>query len=249
MKPAYKMKAVYSNANLDSLGKPWLAWLFQRLFSAVLILSLCLEPARLKAQATYIDPTTTAALFVYSDALESAQNKLLQEKRNLRSAQMVVAGQLAVVGEIQNTILLGLSEVSGTLQNGIQVKTLLEELSQCAAQARSIEQFVQSSPQYAVFGVKASSQTYASILEMSSDLTELLRSGNLNLASAGDRYRLLYSVSEKVRSLKLWLMSISIHMERAKRVGFLRSLEPFAGYIRADKAIVSSVLTRYKSEF
>ena len=243
----YRMKATRSNRNLNSLGKPWLRLLGQRILIGGLF--LCLASVQLKAQATYIDPTTTAALFVYSDALESAQNKLLQEKRNLRSAQMLVAGQLAVVGEIQNTILLGLSEVSGTLQNGIQVKTILEELSQCATHAQSIEQFVLENPQYAVFGVKASSQTYKSVLEMSSDLTELLRSGNLNLATAGDRYRLLYSVSEKVRSLKIWLLSISLHMERAKRLGFLKALEPFGGYIRTDKSIVESVINRYKSEF
>lgn len=245
----YLMKTTHSNRNLNPLGKPWLRLLAQRILVGGLLLNLCLASVQLKAQATYIDPTTTAALFVYSDALESAQNKLLQEKKNLRSAQMLVAGQLAVVGEIQNTILLGLSEVSGTLQNGIQVKTILEELSQCATHAQSIEQFIVKNPQYAVFGAKASSQTYKSVLEMSSDLTELLRSGNLNLATAGDRYRLLYSVSEKVRSLKIWLLSISLHMERAKRLGFLKALEPFGGYIRTDKSIVESVINRYKSEF
>jgi len=214
--------------------------------TALLLPSLLFE---LSGQATYIDPTTTAALFVYSDALKSEQSKLLQEQKGLKSAQLLVAAQLSVVGEIQNTLLLGLSEVSGTLQNGIQVKTLLQDLVDCKTHAQAISQFVITYPQYAVFGAKASAQTYESVLQMSSDLTALLSSGNLNLASAGDRYRLLFTVSQKVQSLKIWLLTISMNLERAKRLGFLRAVSPFSTYVSTDRSIVQSILERYKAEF
>lgn len=200
----------------------------------------------LKGQNTYLDPTTTAALLMYSDQLKNEQHKLTTRAENLRNAQLVVSGQLGVLSEIQNTMLLGLKEVSTTLQNGVQVKEILQDLNDCRQESQRIGNLVLEDPEYAVFGVKATARTYDSLLSMSQELSLLLEGGNLNLATAGDRYRLLYSLSQKVKTLKLWLFTISLNLERAKRLGFLRAVGPMQGYINTDKAIVESIVRRYK---
>lgn len=79
----------------------------------------------LQAQNTYIDLTTTLALKLYSDNLEKQQQKTIDEQTNLQKAQTWVGTQMMVANNIQNKILKGLSEVSGTLQNGIQVQEIL----------------------------------------------------------------------------------------------------------------------------
>lgn len=225
------------------------ASLFNRVYSRVFVglgtVSFLLFPG----QATYIDPTTTAALLVYSDQLKSGQEKMIAEQKGLRQAQSVVAGQLAVVAEIQNTVLLGLKEVSTTLQNSVQVKEILQDLEDCRKQSAFIGDLVKKHPQYAVFGAKATSETLESLFVMSSEVSALLSSGNLNLATAGDRYRLLYSLSQKIKSLKLWLFTISLNLERAERLGFLRAINPFSSYVSTDKSIVQSILNRYKTEY
>ena len=174
---------------------------------------------------------------------------MISEQKGLRGAQSIVAGQLAVVTEIQNTVLLGLKEVSTTLQNSVQVKEIFEDLEDCRKQTQVISKLVARHPQYAVFGARATSQTLESIMLMSSEVSALLKSGNLNLATAGDRYRLLYSISQKVKSLKLWLFTIALNLERAERLGFLRAINPFSSYISTDKTIVQSILNRYKTEY
>ena len=49
-----------------------------------------------------------------------------------------------------------IKEVSGTLQNGIQVKEIYSELNKCYIYSSQVVQLASQHPQYAIFGVKAS---------------------------------------------------------------------------------------------
>ena len=85
----------------------------------------------LYAQNTYIDPTVTAAMILYSENLKAKQNEVIEETSKLKDAQMWVGTQMVAANDIQNRILKGLKEVSGTLQNGLQVKEIYSELNKC----------------------------------------------------------------------------------------------------------------------
>ena len=45
--------------------------------------------------------------------------------------------------------------------------------------------------------------------------------------TAGDRYRLLDSIESKIRSFKLWLLTIQIGMENAQRIWLLEGYQSF----------------------
>ena len=203
----------------------------------------------LSAQNTYIDVVTTAALKLYSDNLKNQQNKTAQEQTKLQKAQAWVGSQMSVANSIQDKILKGLSEVSGTLTNGLQVKEIYEDLKDCTMYSSEISKLVRENPEYAIFGAKATETTYKKVLKMSSEVSELLKSGELNLATAGDRYKLLYDISSKTKMLKVWLATIMLNIERAKRLGFWRAINPFQGYINTDKDIVRNIMDRYKHNF
>ena len=212
-------------------------------------LSLVFLGGVLSAQNTYVDVVTTAALKLYSDNLKDKQNETITQQNKLQKAQAWVGTQMVVVNNIQEKILKGLSEVSGTLQNGLQVKEIYEDLKDCAMYSSEIGKFVKQNPEYAVFGAKTTEYTYRQILKMSTEVSELLKSGELNLATAGDRYKLIYEISSKVKMLKVWLATISLDLERAKRLGFWRAINPFQGYINTDKDIVRNIMDRYKHNF
>ena len=203
----------------------------------------------LSAQNTYVDVATTVALKLYSDNLKNQQNKTSQEQTKLQKAQAWVGSQMSVANSIQDKILKGLSEVSGTLQNGLQVKEIYEDLKDCTMYSSEISKLVRENPEYAIFGAKATETTYKKVLKMSSEVSELLKSGELNLATAGDRYKLLYDISSKTKMLKVWLATIMLNIERAKRLGFWRAINPFQGYINTDKDIVRNIMDRYKHNF
>ena len=203
----------------------------------------------LSAQNTYVDVATTAALKLYSDNLKDKQNETIEQQNKLQKAQAWVASQMVVANNIQDKILKGLSEVSGTLTNGFQVKGIYEDLKDCTMYSSEISKLVKDHPEYAIFGAKATETTYKEVLKMSSEVSELLKSGELNLATAGDRYKLLYEISTKVKMLPVWLATIRLNLDRAKRLGFWRAINPFQGYINTDKDIVRNIMEKYKHNF
>jgi hypothetical protein len=118
------------------------------------------------SQNTYIDPTVTAAMILYSENLKAKHNEVIDETSKLKDAQAWVGTQMVAANNIQNKILKGLKEVSGTLQNGIQVKEIYSELNKCYAYSSQVVQLASQHPQYAIFGVKASQKTYEQSLKM-----------------------------------------------------------------------------------
>ena len=203
----------------------------------------------LYAQNTYLDPMVTAALILYSENLKAKQNEVIEETTKLKDAQTWVGTQMVVANDIQNKVLKGLKEVSGTLQNGIQVQQIYSELNKCYTYSSQVIQLASQHPQYTIFGTKASQSTYEQSLKIATDVSDILASGELNLATAGDRYKILHNISENVKNLKLWLLAIKLRLEKANRLGFWNSINPFASYINTDKAIVENIMSRYKRNF
>ncbi|WPO84645.1 hypothetical protein SD427_18780 (plasmid) [Chryseobacterium sp. JJR-5R] len=212
------------------------------------ILFICLGSSAF-AQNTYIDPTVTAAMILYSENLKAKQNQVIDETSKLKDAQTWVGTQMVAANDIQNKILKGLKEVSGTLQNGIQVQQIYAELNKCYKYSSEVVQLASAHPEYAIFGAKASQKTYEQSLKIVTDVSDILASGELNLATAGDRYKILFNISENVKNLKLWLLAIKLKLEKANRLGFWNSINPFAGYINTDKSIVENIMYKYKHNF
>lgn len=201
------------------------------------------------AQNTYIDVTTTLALKLYSDNLENQQEKTIEQQTKLQQAQTWVSTQMAVANNIQNKVLKGLNEVSGTLKNGVQVVSIYNELDRCLQYSNDILILTSNKPQYSVFGVKATQKAYEQVIKLTTDVTDLLKPGELNLATAGDRYKLLFSVSQNVTMLKIWLLATKLNIERAIRLGWFQSINPFQGYINTDMSIVENIMWTYKNRF
>ena len=201
------------------------------------------------AQNTYIDVTTTLVLKLYSDNLENQQEKTLEQQTKLQQAQTWVSTQMAVANNIQNKVLKGLNEVSGTLKNGVQVMSIYNELDRCLQYSNDILILTSNKPQYSVFGVTATQKAYEQVIKLSTDVTDLLKPGELNLATAGDRYKLLFSVSQNVTMLKIWLLATKLNIERAIRLGWFQSINPFQGYINTDMSIVENIMWTYKNRF
>ena len=201
------------------------------------------------AQNTYIDVTTTLALKLYSDNLENQQEKTIEQQTKLQQAQTWVSTQMAVANNIQNKVLKGLNEVSGTLKNGVQVVSIYNDLDRCLQYSNDILTLTGDKPQYSVFGVKATQKAYEQVIKLSTDVTDLLKPGELNLATAGDRYKLLFSVSQNVTMLKIWLLATKLNIERAIRLGWFQSINPFQGYINTDMSIVQNIMWTYKNRF
>ena len=67
--------------------------------------------------------------------------------------------------------------------------------------------------------------------------------------TAGDRYKLLDKINHNVMMLKIWLLQMHMDMERAIRVGFWKSINPFQTYINTDRNIIENVMDRWRYNF
>lgn len=103
------------------------------------------------AQKTYIDPTTTGALFMYSKLLGDEQRNTQRKLVNLTKAQTVIGGAMIEVNNIQNKLYKGLKEVSATLRNGIQIKNIYDEMKLITKYSKEVSILVKNHPQYSIF--------------------------------------------------------------------------------------------------
>ena len=126
---------------------------------------------------------------------------------------------------------------------------IYEDLNDCRRYSGDIANLTKEHPQFSIFGAKATEKTYEQILKIGTDVSDILASGELNLATAGDRYRLIFGISENVKKLKIWLLTVKLNIERAERLGFWKAINPFQGYINTDKDIVRNIMDRYKYNF
>lgn len=214
--------------------------------SIVIFLCFLVYGEVLKAQATYLDPTTTAALMLYSSQLRKEQEKTKEEVKGLKRVQATVGVAMAEVGRIQNKVYKGLREVSGTVSNAYQVKEIYNNVERSALTMKRIKNIAIEHPQYMVFTESIIKKSNERIVKASLELTNLLTSDDLNLMTAGDRQRVLKMINDTVMMLRVDLMSILMRLERVERIGFWRELNPFKGYINTDRSIVENIMERYK---
>lgn len=200
-------------------------------------------------QKIYMDPVTAGAMVGYAVTLKGGHERAEKEQDKLQKAQTFISAQVTLVKKVQDKVYKGLSEAGGTIQNAIQVKNIGEETKQCVEYSKSISQLVERHPQYAIFGAKATQRCYEQTLKIANEMSNILADGETNLATAGDRYRVLDNIEHQVRMLKIYLISVQLALENAEYAGFWRSINPFQDYIDTDKDIIQNIMQKFKHQF
>ena len=90
---------------------------------------------------------------------------------------------------------------------------------------------------------------YLTAADIVTEYSDILAGGDLNLATAGDRSKLLTQTLQKVMMLEMWILDVKLRLERAIRIGFWKSANPFQGYVDTDKSIVDNIMNQYKWNF
>ncbi|MDO4881140.1 MAG: hypothetical protein Q3983_07655 [Capnocytophaga sp.] len=201
------------------------------------------------AQTIYIDVATTAAVTAGDVALTSKQKDIIKEQDKLKKAQLLVGAQVTLVEEVQRKIYKGLSEVSGTITNAIQVKNIYSEVEQCVKYSKEVATLVKKHPQYAFLQTKAIQRAQEEATKIISEVSNVIKGDGKILMTAGDRFRLLESIERKVSTLKIWIITIKIGLENIERIGFWKAINPFQGYINTDKDIIQNIMNKYKYQF
>lgn len=205
------------------------------------LLVFCMLSYTAKSQTPYIDVLTAPALTAYSNQIESKQNKTIEEMSNLHQAQAFVATQMTFANEIQNKVYTGLREVNGTIRNGLQVERIYSNLENTVKNINLLKDVVLNAPEYAPFATEATKIAINKSTDIYTDVADLLTTGDLNLATSGDRRRLLYNIEQNTRLLNIYLINMRLSITRAKHKGWWKSANPFKTYVNTDKAMFDQI--------
>lgn len=210
-----------------------------------IILILCLFGlSTAMAQTPYIDVLTAPALALYGNSLSKKQKEQLDQMNKLQERQGWVATQMTVANQIQEKVYKGLKEVSGTLSNGLQVKSIYSNLERTVTYLDQLKDTAKDNPEYVIFANRAISQVVNHSTEIYANIADLLTSSETNLATAGDRRRLLYEIEQDVRAMNVYVLSVKMSIDRAKRKGFWRSINPFQEYVNTDAQIFEDIVNK-----
>jgi hypothetical protein len=196
----------------------------------------------LKAQTPYIDVLTAPAMALYASQIKNEQEKTVDEMNKLQQAQAFVSSQMVLANDLQNKLYKGLKEVNGTLKNGIQVQNIYNNLNKIITNVNGIYDEVQDAPEYSVFAYKSVQLVTNKATDIYTDVADLLTSGELNLATSGDRRRLLFNIENNTRLMNIYLINVRWSIKRAKKKGFWKSINPFQTYVNTDKQIFQQIL-------
>lgn len=195
----------------------------------------------LSAQVPYIDVLTAPALAGYSENIQSAQRNTNKKMEKLNQLQMWTATQMVLVNKTQDKIYKGLQEVNGTVKNGLQIKRIFYNLSQTVTYMDQVYDEITDNPEYTVFATKSINVVVNKTVDIYSDVADIISDSETNLAFAGDRRRLLYNIEHNTKLLNIYLITIKLTIQRAKRKGFWKSINPLENYINTDKQIFNSI--------
>lgn len=196
----------------------------------------------LKAQTPYIDVLTAPAMALYASQIKNEQEKTVDEMNKLQQAQAFVSSQMVLANDLQNKVYKGLKEVNGTLKNGIQVQNIYNNLNKIITNVNGIYDEIQDAPEYSVFAYKSVQLVTNKATDIYTDVADLLTSGELNLATSGDRRRLLFNIENNTRLMNVYLINVRWSIKRAKRKGFWKSINPFQTYVNTDRQIFQQIL-------
>jgi hypothetical protein len=208
-----------------------------------LLLVFFLTSYCVKSQTPYVDVLTAPAMAVYAVQISNKQDETIDEMNKLQQAQAFISTQMVVANDIQNKVYKGLREINGSVKNGLQVTRIYSNLQNTVTEMNKLREVVVDAPEFAIFATKATQTAINKSTDIYTDVADLLTAGDLNLATSGDRRRLLYNIEQNTRLLNIYLINMRLSIQRAKRKGFWKSANPFQTYVNTDKQLFDSILS------
>ncbi len=160
----------------------------------------------------------------------------------IQEAQQFLNAKLAVVNDLQRRVHRGLTEVSGTVRNGLKVRQIYEASEDILAMLTETGNLVSSHPQYAVFANRSASNLKLRAIGLYGEVANILKEDDNNLLSAGERQQLLNKVYGELLLMKGAVFGINFSIKSALRNGFWRSLNPFRTWMNQDAQIMKDII-------
>jgi len=196
----------------------------------------------------YFDPAVSGAQAAHSAIIDRQLNTTNEKLTLIERGQLAVTGNLTVVNSMQEKIYKGLSEVSSVLTNLSNVKEIARIATAISGDVDDIMELANENPAFLLFAEQNASlfQQRASALALEVS-NFALKGGADNLMDSGERSKIINTILDELVILRSYSYGMYRSMYFARLKGFLRSANPFQGYIEMDVAIVDDIVKNRKT--
>ena len=213
----------------------------KRLFLSLILLGLFF-PQQGSAQI-YVDVLTAPQMTaIHAPGIRSELKKTNNELSAIKRGQLFLQTQLGLANDLQQKVLTGLQQVSGTLRNALTVRQIYETSADIIGEMQEAVEIAADNPQFSIFAYRSANIFRQRALELYAEVARILTEDEINLLDAGERQQLLLRVYRDIRLLYGAAYSINFSMKTAIRIGFWRSLNPFKVWVNQDSRIMRDII-------
>jgi len=196
----------------------------------------------------YFDPAVSGAQAAHSAIIEKQLNTTNEKLTLIERGQLAVTGNLTVVNSMQEKIYKGLSEVSSVLTNLSNVKEIARIANGISSDVDDIMKLADENPAFLLFAEQNATLFQQRATALALEVGNFaLKGGADNLMDAGERSKIINTILDELVILRSYTYGMYRSMYFARLKGFLRSANPFQGYIEMDVAIVDNIVKNRKT--
>lgn len=213
----------------------------KRLFLSLILLGLFF-PQQGSAQI-YVDVLTAPQMTaIHAPGIRSELKKTNNELSAIKRGQLFLQTQLGLANDLQQKVLTGLQQVSGTLRNALTIRQIYETSADIIGEMQEVVEIAADNPQFSIFAYRSANIFRQRALELYAEVARILTEDEINLLDAGERQQLLLRVYRDIRLLYGAAYSINFSMKTAIRTGFWRRLNPFKIWVNQDSRIMRDII-------
>lgn len=196
----------------------------------------------------YFDPAVSGAQAAHSAIIDKQLNTTNEKLTLIERGQLTVTGNLTVVNSMQEKIYKGLSEVSSILTTLSNVKEIARIATGISSDVDDIMELANENPAFLLFAEQNATLFQQRATALALEVSNFaLKGGAENLMDAGERSKIINSILNELVILRSYTYGMYRSMYFARLKGFLRSANPFQGYMEMDVAIVDDIIKNRKT--
>lgn len=192
----------------------------------------------------YVDVLTAPNMLIQAAQLKDQQELTNENLSKIERAELLVLAQVKLANEYQNKIVKGLTEVSSLINDAFVVKDIYKSFERLASNTKKIKDFVVENPEFSVFALPAVNNFNYRLNNLTLEVTKILTPGEVNMMNAGQRRAALSDISVQSKLLASSAWSIHFSMEKAKRLGFWKAINPFRTWTNQDVRLMQDIIKR-----
>ncbi|HLT86493.1 MAG TPA: hypothetical protein VKZ57_02820 [Sphingobacterium sp.] len=191
---------------------------------------------------TYFDLGAANEMLISAPIFKNQLDNTTKNLKNIGEEQTLFAAEMALINNMHSKLQEGLSQVSGTLKNGLTAKQIAELSVSVVNEIAKAAQIAKDHPEFLIFTRESVSFFNQRVVLIGTEVADIFKEDPKHFLDPGHRQKALTRILIQLRILHAMAHGITMSLESAIRMGFWRSLNPYAGWVNKDVRIIKDVI-------